>query len=232
MKLKDTLKLMKYTYQYKLMYVILLIFACNCIMYIFTPMGVVLQGLMASIAGTYLVNYTYQAMVSGLIQGSEKVQKKVLKHFTVILLISNVALFFTFMCTKFLFIRFVGEDAQTATVVCLLNYIIFNLLTYIATAIIFKKQLIGCIILGFEVLIVFAEFPYMISYSKENWVKVFTAHINSNINLGGDLGSIGLLVAAFAVCLISPFVFYAVSKLMEKVPFSKAYIDRQPWGKI
>ena len=63
------------------MFLILMIFAFNCIMYIFTPMGVILQGLMVSIAGTYLVNYTYQTLVSGMIQGSEKVQKKILKHF-------------------------------------------------------------------------------------------------------------------------------------------------------
>ena len=60
MKLKDTLKLYKYAYQHKLMFLILMIFAFNCIMYIFTPMGVILQGLMVSIAGTYLVNYTYR----------------------------------------------------------------------------------------------------------------------------------------------------------------------------
>ena len=232
MKFKDTLKLFKYAYQYKLMFLILMIFAFNCIMYIFTPMGVILQGLMVSVAGTYLVNYTYQTMVSGMIQGSEKVQKKILKHFTVILLVSNTALFFIFIVTKFVFIRFTSSDPKNTIAVFLLNYMTFNILTYIAVAIIFKKQLLGCIILGIEVLMVFAQFPYMISESRENWVKVFTEGLNTNTFFGGDYGSLGLLAMAFAVCLISPFIFYAVSKLMEKVPFSKAYIDRQPWGKI
>ena len=143
MKLKDTVKLFNYTYQSKMLLVVIIIFFFNCIMYIFMPIGLVLQGLMASISSTYFVNVSYQTVVSEMVQSSEKAKKYVLKHFTIILLISNIIHFFVFILTKYFFIMFIEEAPGSDIAIFLINYMIFNILTYIAVSLLYKKQGLG-----------------------------------------------------------------------------------------
>ena len=140
MKLKDTIKLFNYTYQSKMLLVVIIIFFFNCMMYIFMPVGVVLQGLMASISSTYFVNITYQAMVSGMVQSSEKVRKSVLKHFTIILLISNLFHFALFILPKYFFIVFTGDNPGREIAIFLINYMLYNILTFISVALLYKKR--------------------------------------------------------------------------------------------
>ena len=231
MKLKDTIKLFNYTYQSKMLLVVIIIFFFNCMMYIFMPVGVVLQGLMASISSTYFVNVTYQAMASGMVQSSEKARKNVLKHFTIILLISNIAHFFIFILTKYFFIMFIEEAPGNDLAMFLLNYMIFNILTYIAVALLYKKQVFGMIILGLMVLLMLVQFPGVIAKSAKFFEETFLGIPTKFEFFGGSL-HLGLLFAAFAVCLVSPFIYYIVSKMMINVPISKSYMDRQPWGKL
>ena len=231
MKLKETIKLFNYTYQSKLLLFVIAIFFFNCVMYIFMPVGLILQGLMASVSSTYFVNVTYQAFVSGMVQSSEKARKSVLKNFTIILLVSNIVHFFLFILTKFFFIMFMEETPGSDPVVFLINYMVFNILTYICVAILYKKQALGMIILAFMVLLMLVQIPGVLSKT----ILIFeNSFMGGSLQLSGQSGALNIimLLAAFAVCLISPFIYYIVSKLMINVPISKSYLDKQPWGKL
>ena len=186
---------------------------------------------MASVSSTYFVNITYQAFVSGMVQSSEKARKSVLKNFTIILLVSNIVHFFLFILTKYFFIMFMEETPGSDPVVFLINYMIFNVLTYIAVAILYKKQVFGMIILAFMVLLMIAQMPGVLAKT----IQIFEgSFMGGSLQFSGQSGALNIimLLAAFAVCLISPFIYYIVSKLLINVPISKSYMDRQPWGKL
>ncbi len=231
MKLKDTVKLFNYTYQSKMLLVVIIIFFFNCIMYIFMPIGLVLQGLMASISSTYFVNVSYQTVVSEMVQSSEKAKKYVLKHFTIILLISNIIHFFVFILTKYFFIMFIEEAPGSDIAIFLINYMIFNILTYIAVSLLYKKQGLGIGILGLMVLIMLVQIPEILAKSARIFQNSFLRLPTKFEFFAGSM-NIGLLFAAFAVCIISPFIYYIVSRSIQNVPISRSYMDRQPWGKL
>ena len=181
MKIKDTLKLFKYTYQYITTWLVIFLFVMQCILFIVADIGTAIMGMMVSVTASFFINQTYMIMASGMIQSSEKFRKDVFKNFAIISVIFNVVLFFVFIFPKYLFIRlYVGEPDKTAAIF-LINYMICNILSCASIAFLYKKQ---------------------------------------------------MLLAALAVTVISPFIFYLISKKMEKIPISQAIIDRMPWGKL
>lgn len=230
MKFKDSLKLFNYVYQNKVFFVVIIIFFFNCLMHFFSPMGLLLLGLMASISSTYFVNITYQAMVSGMVQSSEKVRKSVLKHFTIIMLISNLFHFALFILPKYFFIVFTGDNPGREIAIFLINYMLYNILTFISVALLYKKQVLGIVILGIMVLIMLIQFPQLMTLTAEKFQNSFLG-LPQFTGFSGT-ANVGLLLAATAVCIISPFIYYIISKAMQNVPISKSYMDRQPWGKL
>ena len=101
MKLKDTIKLFKFTYNKSALIILMIFFLLQNVMYIFMPLGTLMQGFMVSLSSTYFVNFVYQVFVSGMIRTSEKVEKSITKNFTIILFISNVGGFILFIIPRF-----------------------------------------------------------------------------------------------------------------------------------
>lgn len=234
MNLKNTIKLFNYTYKKGALIFLMVFFFLQNIMYIFMPLGTLMQGFMVSLTSTYFVNFVYQVMVSGMVRSSEKVEKSIIKNFTIILLISSVGGFILFIIPRFIFMLVMGVYNENAIIIFLLNYILFNILAYVSLAVIYKRMAFGTTILGVAALAFFVEMPFFIYNSSKNTLNILLVLKNkvNHFEIIISAPTIGLLVAAFAISIISPFIFYLISILMKNVPVSKYLEDRQPWGKI
>ena len=231
MKIKETAGLIKYVYQYKVIAFLPLIFVMNCLMYIFMPIGVIIQGLMTSVSSVYFVNIISQIYVSDMIRSSEKNQKHYLKNQTVMLLISNLIHFLVFIVPSFLFIMSTSGIPKVVASSMLGNYILANIGVFAAISVIYKKQVLGMLFLFFVTLIFGLQLPLYLTNVMKNRGKLGEAGVTILPNIP-MWAVIGLLVLAFGVCIVSPLIYYGISKLMKNVPISKAYADRLPWGKV
>ena len=234
MNLKNTIKLFNYTYKKGALIFLIVFFFLQNVVYIFMPLGTLMQGFMVSLTSTYFVNFVYQVMVSGMIRSSDKVEKSIIKNFTIILLISSVGGFILFIIPRFIFMLVMGVYNENAIIIFLLNYIVFNILAYVSLAVIYKRMAFGTTILGVAALALFVEMPFFIYNSSKNTLNILLGLKNkvNHFEIMISAPTIGLLVAAFAISIISPFIFYLISILMKNVPVSKYLEDRQPWGKI
>lgn len=233
MKIKDTLKLFKYTYQHNTTWLVIILFVFQCILFIVADIGTAIMGMIESVTASFFINQTYMIMASGMIQSSEKFRKDVFKNFAIISLIFNVVLFFVFIFPKYLFIRlYVGEPDKTAAIF-LINYMICNILSFASIAFMYKKQMLGMLM---TVAMIYSTGMLMLFILKRKQVGFSFAKkiIEGNIKpANSDFHVFSLLLlAALAVTVISPFIFYLISKKMEKIPISQALIDRMPWGKL
>lgn len=234
MKLKDTIKLFKFTYNKSALILLMVFFFLQNVMYIFMPLGTIMEGFMVSLSTTYFVNFVYQVLVSGMIRSSEKIEKSIIKNFTIILFVSNVGGFILFIIPRFLFMLTMDVYNENAIIIFLLNYIAFNILAYVSVAIIYKRMAFGTTILGVAAFAFFVEMPFFVHNTIARRLAFIQGIKNAATNIESKVGPevIGLLVIAFAVSIISPFIFYLISILMKNVPVSKYLEDRQPWGKI
>ena len=234
MNLKNTIKLFNYTYKKGALIFLMVFFFLQNVVYIFMPLGTLMQGFMVSLTSTYFVNFVYQVMVSGMIRSSDKVEKSIIKNFTIILLISSVGGFILFIIPRFIFMLVMGVYNENAIIIFLLNYIVFNILAYVSLAVIYKRMAFGTTILGVAALAFFVEMPFFIYNSSKNTLNILLGLKNkvNHFEIMISAPTIGLLVAAFTISIISPFIFYLISILMKNVPVSKYLEDRQPWGKI
>jgi len=234
MKLKDTIKLFNFTYNKSALIFLMIFFFLQNIMYIFMPLGTLMQGFMVSLSSTYFVNFIYQVMVSSMIRSSEKVEKSIIKNFTIILLISNVGSFILFMIPRFIVMLVMSQYNENEIIIFLLNYILFNILAYVSVAVMYKRMAFGTAVIGVMALAFFIEMPFIINNTTHNTIKAIqemkTAVYHFEIQINAQI--IGLLVIAFAVSIIAPFIFYIISILMKNAPISKYLEDRQQWGKI
>ena len=196
-------------------------------------MGTIIEGLMVSLFSTYFVNYVYQILVSGMIRSSEKTQKSIFKNFTIILFVTNICCFILFIIPRYFYMLSTDGYAENTIIIFLLNYIVFNILAYVSVAIIYKRMALGTTILIVMATAFFIQMPLFIYSSTFNFMKKLFGikEVLSPPGLKTMSSSIGLLIAAFAVSIISPFIFYLISILMRKVSISKYLEDRQPWGK-
>ena len=234
MNLKNTIKLFNYTYKKGALILLMVFFFLQNVMYIFMPLGTLMQGFMVSLTSTYFVNFVYQVMVSGMIRSSGKVEKSIIKNFTIILLISSVGGFILFIIPRFIFMLVMGVYNENAIIIFLLNYIVFNILAYVSLAVIYKRMAFGTTILGIAALAFFIEMPFFIYNTTRDALKIMfkIKNVINHFEIMISAPTIGLLAAAFAISIISPFIFYLISILMKNVPVSKYLEDRQPWGKI
>ena len=120
MNLKNTIKLFNYTYKKGALILLMVFFFLQNVMYIFMPLGTLMQGFMVSLTSTYFVNFVYQVMVSGMVRSSEKVEKSIIKNFTIILLISSVGGFILFIIPRFIFMLVMGVYNENAIIIFLL----------------------------------------------------------------------------------------------------------------
>lgn len=231
MKIKETVGLVKYLYQYKAIVLLPLIFIMNCLMYIFMPVGVMIQGLMVSISSVYFVNVISQVYASDMVQSSEKVKKNYIKNHTVMLLISNVIHFILFIVPSVIFIFLTYETPNVAVSFVLLNFIVSNIGIYISVSVIYKKRVLGILILALPLLIFGLQMPLYFTNAIKNHGKIGAEGLSFLPEIQMWM-IVGLLIVAGLVCIVSPFIYYGISKLMKNVPMSKSYTDRLPWGKV
>ena len=209
MKLKDTIKLFNFTYNKSALIFLMIFFFLQNIIYIFMPLGTLMQGFMVSLTSTYFVNFVYQVLVSGMIRSSEKIEKSIIKNFTIILLISNVGSFILFMIPRFIVMLVMSQYNENEIIIFLLNYILFNILAYVSVAVMYKRMAFGTAILGVAALAFFIEMPFFIYNSTKNALKLMLG-MKEGINHFEIMiitPTIGLLVAEFAVSIISPLIF-------------------------
>lgn len=231
MKLKDTIKLFNYTKNKNMLIFIMAMFLLQCFMYLFTPMGTIMLGFMISLTSTYIVNFIYQTLVSGMVRQSGKVQKTIYKNFTILVLITNVGGFLLFIVPRYFFMLEVGNYSENEITVFLLNYILFNILSYISVAVIYKRMAFGTAILIVMAIAFFIQMPFVIFDSVFKYADIFL-NFDGVLSPSGQsalTSTVGLLAAAFAVSIVSPWIFYAISILIRNYPISKYIEDRMKW---
>ena len=231
MKLKDTIKLFNYTKNKHMLIFIMAMFLLQCFMYLFTPMGTIMLGFMISLTSTYIVNFIYQTLVSGMVRQSGKVQKTIYKNFTILVLITNVGGFLLFIVPRYFFMLEVGNYSENEITVFLLNYILFNILSYISVAVIYKRMAFGTAILIVMAIAFFIQMPFVIFDSVFKYADIFL-NFDGVLSPSGQsalTSTVGLLAAAFAVSIVSPWIFYAISILIRNYPISKYIEDRMKW---
>lgn len=231
MKLKDTIKLFNYTKNKNMLIFIMAMFLLQCFMYLFTPMGTIMLGFMISLTSTYIVNFIYQTLVSGMVRQSGKVQKTIYKNFTILVLITNVGGFLLFIVPRYFFMLEVGNYSENEITVFLLNYILFNILSYISVAVIYKRMAFGTAILIVMAIAFFIQMPFVIFDSVFKYADIFLKFdgVLSPSGQSALTSTVGLLAAAFAVSIVSPWIFYAISILIRNYPISKYIEDRMKW---
>ena len=231
MKLKDTIKLFNYTKNKNMLIFIMAMFLLQCFMYLFTPMGTIMLGFMISLTSTYIVNFIYKTLVSGMVRQSGKVQKTIYKNFTILVLITNVGGFLLFIVPRYFFMLEVGNYSENEITVFLLNYILFNILSYISVAVIYKRMAFGTAILIVMAIAFFIQMPFVIFDSVFKYADIFLKFdgVLSPSGQSALTSTVGLLAAAFAVSIVSPWIFYAISILIRNYPISKYIEDRMKW---
>ena len=231
MKLKDTIKLFNYTKNKNMLIFIMAMFLLQCFIYLFTPMGTIMLGFMISLTSTYIVNFIYQTLVSGMVRQSGKVQKTIYKNFTILVLITNVGGFLLFIVPRYFFMLEVGNYSENEITVFLLNYIVFNILSYISVAVIYKRMAFGTAILIVMAIAFFIQMPFVIFDSVFKYADIFLKFdgVLSPSGQSALTSTVGLLAAAFAVSIVSPWIFYAISILIRNYPISKYIEDRMKW---
>ena len=166
-----------------------------------------------------------------MVQSSEKVKKNYIKNHTVILLISNVIHFILFIVPSVIFIFLTYETPNVGVSFVLLNFIVSNIGIYISVSVIYKKQVLGILILALPLLIFGLQMPLYFTNAIKNHGKIGAEGLSFLPEIQMWM-IVGLLIVAGVVCIISPFIYYGISKLMKNVPMSKSYTDRLPWGKV
>ena len=231
MKLKDTIKLFNYTKNKNMLIFIMAMFLLQCFIFLFTHMGTIMLGFMISLTSTYIVNFIYQTLVSGMVRQSGKVQKTIYKNFTILVLITNVGGFLLFIVPRYFFMLEVGNYSENEITVFLLNYILFNILSYISVAVIYKRMAFGTAILIVMAIAFFIQMPFVIFDSVFKYADIFLIFdgVLSPSGQSALTSTVGLLAAAFAVSIVSPWIFYAISILIRNYPISKYIEDRMKW---
>ena len=136
-----------------------------------------------------------------------------------------------FIVPTFLYIRLSYETPNVAVSFVLLNFIVSNIGIYISVSVIYKKRVLGILILALPLLIFGLQMPLYFTNAIKNHGKIGAEGLSFLPEIQMWM-IVGLLIVAGVVCIISPFIYYGISKLMKNVPISKSYTDRLPWGKV
>ena len=203
MKIRDSLKLLKYTQNYVFNIIaIFLFFGTGLITSFPVPFRShqLLGGFWANYLSGYIVAQITAVTFSGVIQSSEGYKKMMTKNMAIIILICNMIgfVFFCILRTALAYALGVEENLD----LYLISFMIFQVLEILCVAVLYKIMALG----------IFCSIPLFASILFSTWDgfnKIEVLCTNPKI----------LVAMAFVTCLLTPLMYYGVSMALYKKPY-------------
>ena len=203
MKIKDTLKMLKYSQNYILNILAIGLFLITGLLTSFpVPLRShsVLGAFWANYLSGYLVAQITAVTFSGVIQSSESFKKMMTKNMSVIILICNMISFVCFCVLRTVLAYALGVEENLD--LYLISFMIFQVLEILCVAVLYKIMVLG----------IFCAIPLFATILFSTW---------------DGFGKIGVLCSdpkilvamTFVTCLLTPLMYYGVSMVLYKKPY-------------
>ena len=211
MSIKDTLKLIKYSKSADLEIVACVIFLA---MAIITSIPIGNNNYMGAFWANYLsgfvVGQIYSSAFSEMFQSSEKYRNIIIKNSTIIIGIGNAFSFIIFGLIRTTVAYMIGNTENISTY--MLFYCIFQVLYIVFFSLVYKKMALGVIMA--------IPFYLAIVSTGNNWVMSRLNGLSLMHNT-----TLSLIIAA-VTCVVTPLIYYGITRLLYKTPFSDFYVRR------
>ena len=211
MKLKDTIKLLKYVPTPELNIVTAIIFGI-CILVTALPLpNFMIGAFWANYIPMYFIGQITMVAYAGVIQSSEKYRKIVTKNIAILLAIVNLFEFGLFVVIR----TYIAYIIHTEKYVngYLISFMIFQILYVIYGATIYKKVKLGLMMLVLAFLLV-----------------IFSVNDNGPMAFFNKIGAMAdikvFVIIAGVVCMLTPLLYYGLSLLLYKLPYYDIKINR------
>lgn len=203
MKIRDSLKLLKYTQNYVFNIIAIFLFLGTGFITSFpVPLRShsILGAFWANYLSGYLVAQITAVTFSGVIQSSESFKKVMTKNMSIIILICNMISFVFFCLLRTVLAYALGVEGNLD--LYLISFIIFQVLEILCVAVLYKILVLG----------IFCAIPLFATVLFSTW---------------DGFGKIGVLCTdpkilvamAFVTCLLTPLMYYGVSMALYKKPY-------------
>lgn len=212
MKLKDTIKLLKYTQTPELHIVTAIMFGlCALVTAIPTHNNLDIGGFWANYMPTYFIGQMSMVTFAGVVQSSEKFKKTVTRNLAILLAIFNIVNFGIFVVLRtFLAYKMHLEKNVNGF---LISYMAFQILYVLYGTIIYKNLKLG--LLFMVPIFMFIIFSTMDHGPLKYFIKL------------GAMADIKVFIAlTAAVSLLTPLLYYGLSLLLYKMPYYEKIVER------
>ncbi len=209
MKLKDTIKLLKYTQSPQLNIVVVIIFGFCAIITSIPAIENVLGAFWANYMPMYFVGQISVVTFAGVVQSSEKFKKLVTKNLAILLGIANAFNYLLFVVVRSLLAYKIGMEAGICQF--LVSYMLFQILYVIYGTVIYKNIKLGILFMvPIFLIIVFSSFTSL------KFIK----------DLAGLAGPKFFILLAAVVSVLTPILYYGLTCALYKLPYSEGMVKR------
>lgn len=206
MKIKDTLKMLKYGRSPILTMVsYFVIFGCALVTSIPFKTNNFLGAFWANYGIMILIGQYNSIALSGIVQSSEKYKKMMTRNVAIIIGAINLIGYIIFILIRTTVAFKMGTEQYVGAYIFASMF--YQLAAVVVYSVTFKKLKLG-------IALAVPMFIMILVYGLPG--KIFS--------YSGNL--IPLIIVAGITCFITPLVFYAISMLLYKVPFNESYMKR------
>ena len=210
MKIKDTIKLLKYNPTPQMNIVVVIIFGVCAFITAIPAVNNIVGAFWANYMPMYLIGQIYLVGISGVVQSSDKYRKTFTKNLAILLALANLLEYILFVVIRTIVAYKMGMGKGVNSF--LIAYMLFQILYVIYGALIYKKTKLGiAIMIPIFMLIIFANNNDTLSFAD----KI------------GSMASVGVFLGLTAVVsALTPVMFYVLNRLMYKVPIADGITKR------
>ena len=234
MKIKDTIGLIKYNYSYKgQLYVMIMGFVFAVLFLYFIPSGAYIGFMEMSVFSAVIPLNITALLFSSFISSSEIIHKALLKNATIIYFIINIIDFILFVVLKS--IQHFRTFRENELPFILLLYCFYTLFGTLYTAIAHKKKFWGYTVLGIMALVTFLMIPvmahrYVILLSSDVSTNIIDKSLYIHVPIIPNITI--LYIVTLLVCLLSPILYYVISKKLAIIPFTYNAVSTQEKNRL
>ncbi len=212
MKLGDTLKLYRFMpSSKKSMYAALILMCCVCMVGTNIPFdnGMTVGAFWALYPIIFFLQQIHTVLVSGVVQSSERSYRAITKNLAILIGLYNAAAFVIFGVLR-TFVAY-GMETEAGVPDYLAAYCFFQLFFLVYLPFLYKKPVVGY---GLLLVMMF----FMMSNNLAELLHVLG--ITSGLSVGKMLGIMAV------VSVVSPFLYYGLSVLLYRWPYSDYIVKR------
>jgi len=211
MKLKDTLKLLRYTQTPQLNLVITILFGICALVTAIPSVNGMMGAFWANYLPMYFIGQITTVTFSDMMQSSEKFKKIVTRNCALLLAIANVLGYILFGVIRTVLSYAMGMEEYVGSF--LIAYMIFQILYILYGTVIYKNVKLGILLMApVFLLIIFASYDGGPASVFSKWAAMADVKF--------------FLILTAIVCLLSPLLYYVMSTLLYKVSYSEGMIKR------